>query len=213
MKNNYSELFNQFIAARGIENSDVYSDTLMRDFFDWIKERKTIGNKYLSHISDFGLFRDSSCFAEVNKGVDDSVTLPCHTKLVSPYIDKSIIDNPERIVDGKFYIDKKHVLSIVSTKDIKLRVISNGEIMTYMTQNPYNSDMLDGWDVLHNSGRNDIIVGVYGNTYDCDRQEKIENLLLFKKKLNHVREFDYTFCDEYFYAIGSSSRRPKLRFR
>lgn len=213
MNSDYRELFNQFIAARGIKNPDVHSELFMREFFYWIKERKVIGNKYLSNISDFGLFRDSVCCAEVNKGIDDSITLPYHTKLVTPYIDANMIDDPERIIDGNFYINKNHNLPIVSSNEVKIRVIPSCDIMTYMTQNPYNSNMLDGWDILHNSGRNNIIVGIYGNSYDKDRQDKLEMLLNFKRMLKNIKEIDYTLGDEYFYVLGSSSKRPLARFR
>ena len=207
MKSNYDELIKQFLAACGTKHIDLKSKSFLEEFSNWLKERKEVGEKYVSIISNFELFKDNSKCAEVNKGIEDSVTLPYHTKLLTPYIDVNRVDDPNRVIDADFSIYKNNKLPIISTKDVKIQVIPNNRIMTYMTQNPYDSQMLEGWNNLQNSGRNNIVVGVYGKEYDKDKSKKKDMLLRFRKQLdNNFREIEYVLNDEYFCVIGTKQK-------
>ena len=210
MKNNREELIKQFIAAKGIKDVDVESKTFLEEFSSWLKERKAIGNKYIEWLKKFGLFQDNTRCAEVGKGIHDSITLPYHTKLLTPYIDDNIVNNSDRVIKAKFLINPKMKAPTISTEDITLKVVSNKEISTYMTQNPYGNILPDNLEHLHNSGYNNIVVGVYGNTNDKDIEEKKEMLRRFKSKLEgNVKDFDITINDDYFYVIGSKEENTR----
>ena len=212
MKSNYSELVKQYIDAKAIKDSDISSETFEKDFVEWIKERYEMGKKYLSILKRCDMFKDSFKCAEVSKGIDDSITLDYHTRLVTPYIDIDMIDNPSRIIDGDFSVNEKHVLPIISNEEIKLKVIPNKEVKTYMTQNPYSDGLLEGWDALHNSGSNNVIVGIYGNINDSDKQRKIDMLTSFKRKLKDgYREVRFSFDDEYYHIIASNEEKTRIR--
>lgn len=214
MENSYIELFKQFCAARGIDKISGSFEVFEREFSGWLKEQKETGNEYLSIIKKFNLFSSNNKCAEVNKGVEDSITLPFHTKLITPYIDDTFINESDRIIGGNLYVNKTHIVPVITSDAVNMMVIPREQIRTYMTQNPYSFDMIDGWDVLHNSGRSDIIVGVYGNVNDSDREKKIESLLQFKRKLNGMyREFNYVINDKYFYVVGSAESKSKQRVR
>ena len=214
MKNSYNELFKQFCAAKGIDRIQGSFEDFKREFLGWIGERKDIGAQYMYIINNFNLFSNNNTFAEVNKSIEDSITLPFYTKLITPYIDESFIDYPERIIEGHFYVNKSRVVSIVSSPEVMMKILSKEEIKTYMIQNPYDFNTIDGWDVLHNSGRNSIIVGVYGNYLDNDRQEKIDRLLQFKNKLKgNYKEINYVLNDRYFYLLASVNQKTRQRHK
>ena len=213
MKNNYKELLNQFKNARGVKNIDVNSAEFIKDFSNWIEERQMIGKRYLNRIKKLGLYQDSLHCAEVNKGINDSITIGDNTKLITPYIDSSLLYDSNRVIEGDFYVNKQYVFPFVSNDDVLMKVISSKDVNTYMTNNPYSFDMIDGWDALNNSRHNDIIVGVYGNAYDKDRQDKIEELLRFRKRLRNISEIDYTIGDRYFYVVASSKNKSNIRTR
>ncbi len=214
MENSYMELFKQFCAARGIDKIECSFEDFEREFSGWLSEQKEIGNEYLSIIKNFNLFSGNSKCAEVNKGIEDSITLPFNTKLITPYIDDTSINESDRVIDGNLYINKIHIVPVLTSDTVKMMVIPREQIKTYMTQNPYSFNMLDGWDALHNSGRSDILVGVYGNVNDSDREKKIENLLQFKRRLNGLyREINYVINDKYFYVVGSAKNKSRQRIR
>ena len=120
-----------------------------------------------------------------------------------------MVDNPDRIISANFLVNTNMKAPVISNDDIALKVITNQEIVTYMTQNPYHN-MPKNWEHLHNSGYNNIVVGVYGNVADKDQDEKKEMLLRFKNKLdNRVKSFDFTINNEYFCAIGSNKEKIK----
>lgn len=212
MKSNREELIKQFVLARGIKHTDLGSQSFLKEFSNWLKEQKEIGDKYISFISNFGLFNNSVRCAEVNKGIEDSVTLPYNTRLLSPYIDINKISEPSRVINANFFVYKNYNTPIISTKEVKMEVIPSDKIKTYMTQNPYDSNMLNDWSCLHNSKRNNIVVGVYGKEYDKDKNEKKDMLLRFRKQLNNdFREIEYVLNDDYFCVIGSKENKTRKR--
>ena len=210
MKSNREELIKQFVLARGIERVDLSSQSFLQEFSNWLKERKKVGEKYISFISSLGLFKDNSKCAEINKGIDDSVTLPYHTRLITPYIDIDTIGDSQRIINANFSVNKQYTTPIISTQEITMKVISNREIKTYMTQNPYNTNMLEGWSHLHNSKYNNIVVGVYGKEYDKDKATKKDMLLRLRKQLNNnFKEVEYVLNDDYLCVIGSKENKTR----
>ena len=212
MKSNREELIRQFVAAKNIKQVDLNSKSFLEEFSNWLKERKEAGDKYLSIISRFGLFKDNSKCAEVGKGIEDSITLPYNTKLLSPYIDVNMISNPNRVIDADLSVYKNDTFPIISTKEIKIQVVPNSKIATYMTQNPYNNKMIEGWNQLHNSGYNNIVVGIYGNEHDKDKHEKKDMLLRLRRKLNgNFTELEYVFNDEYFCVVGTEKKNNIIR--
>ena len=214
MKNSYVELFKQYCAARGIDKIQCSFEDFERDFSSWLSEQKETGSEYLSIIKRFNLFSANDKCAEVNKSMEDSITLPFRTKLITPYIDNTSVNESDRVIDFNLYINKTHVVPVITSDTVNMMVVPREQVKTYMTQNPYNFDMIDGWDILHNSGRSDIIVGVYGNTNDKDRQQKIDSLVQFKRKLNGLyREFNYVINDKYFYVVGSTEKGSRQRNR
>ncbi len=73
-----------------------------------------------------------------------------------------------------------------------------------MTQNPYTIYDLEYWDKLHNRGIHNIIVGMYGNIYDKDKEEKLDLMRNLFQKLDEEVITDYEILsDEYFCVIGS----------
>ena len=148
MENSYMELFKQFCAARGIDKISGSFEVFEREFSGWLKEQKETGNEYLSIIKKFNLFSGNNKCAEVNKGVEDSITLPFHTKLITPYIDDTFINESDRIIGGNLYVNKTHIVPVITSDAVNMMVITREQTRTYMTQNPYSFDMINGYSLL-----------------------------------------------------------------
>ena len=84
--------------------------------------------------------------------------------------------------------------------------IPNDIIHTFMTQNPISNISILGWENLHNSGNNDIIIGIYGDIHDKDIDAKKKTIDEIKAKListDYIEDYEKD-DDRYFYVIGSS---------
>ena len=80
-----------------------------------------------------------------------------------------------------------------------------------MTQNPYSPKHIMNWDEIHNKGEKEIILGVFGNIYDKDSENKIKELKEFKNKLIGSYSEDYMVeNDTYCYVVASDKVEKKL---
>ena len=81
-----------------------------------------------------------------------------------------------------------------------------------MTQNPYIRQNIINWERLHNSGNSRIILGMYGNTFDKDRVDKLNELRRFKNKLieGTYKEEQAIYGDTYCYVIASDENVKRL---
>ena len=201
------ELVEQYKSSMGIYDIDIKSEKFILDFFNWVNNQKKLIEKYVDFLNYMEFdYKEGTC-AEVGKGKFDSVVIPFDTRIITK--ESSIIGvDPSRIIMGDMIVlDSKPTL-VESNKYTLRPTRLSTSICTYMTQNPISKASLLGWDDLHNSNNNDIILGVYGNTNDKDKEAKINMLKEFKEKL--LDEYKDEYCrydDSYFYVIGSNRKR------
>lgn len=216
MKKGLYELLKQFVVARGIKRPDIHSNEFMSEFYEWIKTRQAIGEEYLALIEEFNLpVKDSSC-AEINKGVYDSITIDHDTTLITPYIEEKELYDPSRLIKYSLHVDSNFGFPEIKMEEGYRLIIPEHEVSTYITQNPYNQSLYKGLELLHNSNRNNIVFGVYGETSDKDIREKLNSVLRLRKELTRgYDETDMTTHGYYLYAIASEDREkgPLQRVR
>lgn len=216
-KNEYLEnLIIQFVTSRGIKNIDFESKDFMDEFANWIYEMEQKGLDYLSFIKSISSYSDinDKQTAEIGKGKLDSIGLNTSMTLITPYLSdtqsqsQSIIQADFRVVDSTPTILRGN----------NNAYIGDCGLARFMTQNPYSRKNIVNWEKLHNFGKGNITVGVYGDINDKDADSKIKIIKSLKEKLVadlYVEEY-ITSGNSYFYAISSDRkvlRKKKYMYR
>lgn len=210
MEEYIKELFNQFKLSTGIYSDDVDSKKYEKEFMEWLSRYKIIGELYFKWLKEEKILDELSPeFAEVGKGEHDTLTLNQKTTLISPYIknlDCSSINN--RILKYDFTVFD----GIPICRRKKPRDIVDG-IEVFMTQNPFDMVSMINWPQLYNYASYDIIVGLYGNIFDKDREYKLKNLKIMRERIKDSFKIkEVTSGDTYCYVLstGFTKRKTKL---
>ena len=211
MNEYYNHLLKQFVEAKGIKNVDEKSETFIEDFINWSVDRKLTLKNYISIIGDtnvFPLYDETT--AEVGKGVVDSIGKELGIKLITPYGEK--MNNPKNVIPANLEVLKGIPTVVKGCNDnLILLPLNPRRFRNFITQNPYDKGCIKNWNDLHNSGEYNIIIGVYGETSDKDRQSKIKMLKEFKDKLeNGYREEQAIIYGNYYYLVYSDNPIKRL---
>ena len=181
MTNYYNYLIKQYKEACGIKE-DVSLDKFLAEFDNWLNERSLCGEVYLNLLKSMGININTSDTYEIGKGNLDSIVANySETNMITPFYDQSNFASDRTIVGTFGVFHSKSTLIRVNKGMFDLTTLQGN--VTCMTQNPYTSKDILNWDLLHNSGNSKIIVGIYGNTSDCDRSKKIRELKILRDKL------------------------------
>ena len=218
MEQYLNKLIEQYKQATGSKNADINS----KEFSEWVKERELTGIKYTLFLEYLKVrFKDNDC-CEIGKGEYDSIIKPYDTLMITSATPVNEVD-PIRVIDGRLSILKGTPILIRHKNNCYFAdYIPSDIISTYMTQNPFNDGDVANWEDLHNSGESNIVIGIYGKTYDLDRMDKIRRMMDFQQKLsNYDYNEDYSVLgDDYYFAIGTNSyvreRKPnknRLNFK
>ena len=199
--NDYTKyLITQYKNARGYKKINVNSDEFKKDFYLWVTKNQENGINYASLLFSLGIDFTTKKTVEMDKGNLDSVVLPYDTTIISPYINNNL--NRKNVFDDKLIIKGNYPMR--KEFDIKFYRL--------MTQNPYSDfetkDYIK-WKNIHEYTDYDIVLGVYGNLYDLDKEDKIRKLEVFKSYLTqeYIESYDIV-NDNYYYLIAS---KPKIK--
>ena len=198
-------LMKQFINATSSSKIiDLYSKEFVREFKDWLIQRQQIMSEYKFLLDCMDLEYDYSSTAEVGKGAYDSLAvLDSYTTLITPYAFDLRNKKNNKIIQGTLdIVDINHPKQDISTN----KRVEN--IYSFMTHNPYEPENIEGWDLLHNSGGYRIILGIFGNTYDKDKQTKEELILRLKDKLDGNLDIEVVRNDDKYYSVATT--KPPL---
>ena len=203
-----NNLILQFQKATGIKNIDISSDSFIREFNEWLLQRKLIIPDYREFI--IGLNTEPYIdfdSVEIGKGIHDSITIDTNISMITPYTG-GIIKTPGSLINGELYIfDGQPFVK----QNFKL--VNCLDYSRFITQNPYISSDVKNWEQLHNSGSN-ITVGIYGYIYDKDIDSKVKLMRELKSKLLSDFILDYsTNGYEYMYVISSKRKILKKEER
>lgn len=205
-----NNLINQFALAKGIENADIDSKEFIKEFSDWVKEQEAIGSEYLSILKEFGFNIDDSNSTEVGKGKYDSVVKDLSTTIITPDYTLLYRGFKNRIINGDINVLNGYpmLINYTSMGNIMSKYFIN--LNTYITQNPFSSSNILGWDKIHNSGNN-IIIGSYGKIYDKDKNKKIGELIEFRNRLQNDFICENIISgDTYINILGSNPKVKRL---
>lgn len=198
-------LIEKFRNAKGLKSIDTNSIEFMQEFQLWIKEQQNIGKDYIDFLDYLGLnFRESSC-VEVGKGDYDTIVAPYETSLITTALPLFTVDE-SRVLIGNLRVYGSMPLLSRRMKDKNLIDVVPKDIKTYMIHNPSSIRTILGWENLHNSGRSNIIMGIFGSLYDNDIEYKIKELQIIKERLvsDDFKEDYVTDNGHYFYTIASN---------
>ena len=201
------ELLNQFRLARGINPHGFDPKTYESEFLEWLSNYTKMGEYYFRWIKENGVLKELSPeVAEIGKGRYDTVTLNQPTTLISPYIGH--LDVPNTIFNYDFTVfngmplyrgRKPH--DLVEDVDI------------FMTQNPYCMAIMLNWPQLYNYNDFDIIIGLYGNTFDKDREDKLRHLKIWREILRDEFEIkEVTDGDQYCYVLSTNYTKYNKKY-
>ena len=199
-------LMRQFVEAKGIENINTNSNEFMNEFYFWLAARFSQSEQYLDFVKSVVEVKDDRSTIEVGKGCLDSIAnyKLDNATIITPYT-MGLGDNEQRqIIKSPLIVSRDGLTNIPFVTGC-----------TLMTHNPYSGYCLKNWKNLHNSGLNNIVVGIFGDKKDKDKDEKTCMLLYLKKKLNgDFVEKKETQNGSYFHVIASKQKleNSKVKF-
>lgn len=185
----YLELLKkQFCEAKGMRKIDESSKSDLEALKKFIKERQELGRQYNRFLRFLGINITTRNTAELDKGDYDSIIKDYDTLVITPFpID---IDH-DRIIDMK-----------------------DAKVQRYITQNPLYKKDIKEMISLYNNYENDILIGMYGKTYDNDSYKKMRQIVTLSKKLKDYQYKTSLFKDNsnYFIVLYTTLMETKRQF-
>ena len=185
----YLELLKkQFCEAKGLRKINESSKSDLEALKKFIKERQELGRQYNRFLRFLGINITTRNTAELDKGDYDSIIKDYDTLAITPFpID---IDH-DRIIDMK-----------------------DAKVQRYITQNPLYKEDIKEMISLYNNYENDILIGMYGKTYDNDSYKKMRQIVTLSKKLKDYQYKTSLFKDNnnYFIVLYTTLMETKRQF-
>ena len=207
VKDNMKELFKQFCDAYGIDKPNLEDKTMVKVFFEWLKEEKRDNDKfYLNILDDLGINYENSRTIEVGKNACDSLVIPYRT-IIAPKSGEGLeeLGNREIVSNLRFHVN----LPFLIQKGIHVdHSIPCDVYDTFMTQNPYSFDEIAEWYKLPYAYHN-VIVGAYGDVNDAEKAAKRQMMYQFMEKLNpelSPEMYEYDINDKYATIIAADKK-------
>lgn len=189
-------LIEQYKKTKGLD-IDLESKLSLIDFRDWLYQMTLITKEYKNILLN-KLDINNANSIEIGKGVYDTiVTDDLNIRVATPFSFKNNTKMELVIINNnpfyRFYGD--NTINLVKIDE------SN---KTFLTHNPYTSDDILDWENLNN-----IVVGVYGNNQDKDKEFKINLIQELKQRIVNQEYFDYldNSYDTYCYFIAPKKKK------
>lgn len=197
----------QYGKATGIKCKDLISVVYSKEFSDWLKKRKGMGEKYSKMLQGLGILDlDDPYTVEVGKGCLDTLVKESSNAIITPYPRGFDIRIGKIIISPGFKV-RYGVPTLVANDDITEKSITSNNQLTFMTQNPYTPTHIENWEQLYNSGNSEIIIGVFGDIHDKDKAEKTRQLETIEKKAKgNLTKMEETDGDTYLTVVASRSK-------
>lgn len=199
-------VYKQYCDALGYNYQGEYKDS---ELVSWILKRKELGELYYLHLQNLGLTpkMDDTNTIEVNKGKYDSIVDKTNMTIITPYSDS--FTRKGKIIPGQFQVNYSNPTIVTPNKILDISELKKFRIMTH---NPYHSYDIEGWEKLPNTGKNDILVGVFGEIQDKDYQAKLEYLKHIKQLLrsDSCISDSFTINDSYFAYVATNTNNESL---
>ncbi len=170
------------------------------EFEQYLRQMRDLGSEYLKILEEFGLDPLDDEITEINKGILDSIAYKnTNFSIVTPFS-----RNMEKNSNNKIYRFK-----FISKMGVPRFKTSNGSTYssddyfshTFITQNPYDYSMIEGFSDLSHRGEYNTIFGMYGFTSDKDFNDKTRMLENVRNSMDNYYEERLTDGDKYFYIV------------
>ena len=185
----YLELLKkQFCEAKGLRKIDESSKSDLEALKKFIKERQELGRQYNRFLRFLGINITTRNTAELDKGDYDSIIKDYDTLAITPF---PIDIDYDRIIDMK-----------------------DAKVQRYITQNPLYKEDIKEMISLYNNDENDILIGMYGKTYDNDSHKKMRQIVTLSKKIKDYQYKTSLFKDNnnYFIVLYTTLMETKRQF-
>ena len=198
----------QFLNAEGSKCKGIN----YKEFEEYLLQINKLSRKYITYLSNLGIDINDSDIAEVNKGIIESVVYDkSNISLITPFTDGMNTNIGNEIYRFKF-VSKDGIPSFVT----KTGIIYNMEGIvpskhSFITQNPYNYGMIEGFSDLSYNGYG-VIFGMYGMIYDKDYAAKLKMFEQVKSTIIDCNDEMITEGEDY-YLIARSSIKVKTKSR
>ena len=190
-------LYKQYCDAKGIVFKPIHIENISYEFLEWITINKLCAKEYRDYLLYLG-YHNSKSIAEIDKGRYDSIAFG-DIEIISPYAYTLNLPNAQIFfIEGIPFIEKERKI-LLSEKQVLL------------THNPYDLTNIQKWINIHNLGRYDISIGMYGSIHDENYSKKIKCIEDLAKKMNEDYTIEYdTDKDKYFCSLNSK-RKVKIK--
>ncbi len=208
-KKNYREeyisyLMQQFISASSkTKKIDVSSEAFLKEFKSWLKERQEIMTEYKCLLDCMDLEYDYPSTVEVGKGSLDSLSaIKSNISLITPYASDLKSQSNNKIIQGNLEVVDIDYPQPSVNLDKRTQ-----NIYSFMTHNPYKLHNIKGWDLLHNVDGYRIILGIFGNTFDKDIEEKENLIQAFRDSLEGYADIEFARNKDKYYSVLVTKNR------
>ena len=195
-----NELFKQY--ADTVGGITKFSKEIDDDFISFVARNYYICNEYKKYLQYLGIDIFNSQVLEINKGKYDSISCDSGNIMV--------ISNYGETLGLKNYTFslltdevKEEVYPLYFDENKNIYIVDSSIILTH---NPYDYLSIRNWFKLHNVGKYDISIGMYGDIADKNKDFKINILKNIYSDMNDDCSFDYD-TDEGKYFCSLNSRR------
>ena len=204
-----NHLKRQFLNAVGSN----YGSINYKEFDEYLTKVNSLGYEYINILRNLGIDTNDSNIVEVNKGIVDSVAyVKTNFSLITPYTDDMTDSYGNEIYRFKF-IGKDGIPLLKTNSGVIHNLSSIAPLKhIFITQNPYNYEMIEGFSKLSQTGYYKTVFGMYGMIYDKDYYDKIK---LFERVRNEINN-DYTEIitnNDSYYLIVNSNVKVKTKSR
>lgn len=197
-----NNLKRQFLNAQGSKSAGVN----YKEFEEYLLQLNKFGREYIDILIELGLDVNDSDIVEVNKGVVDSIAYAkTNFSLITPYTDDMGPDYGNEIYRFKF-LGKDGVPSFKTSSGT---IYNLSELVpskhTFITQNPYNYSMIEGFSNVSTYGYYNTILGMYGMNNDKDYYDKMKMFESVRGLLeDSYKDEIITDGDKYFWILRSN---------
>lgn len=183
-------LYKQYCEARSIDINKEQCE-LSSNFVEWIINNKLLLGEYVDYLFFLGFAYDERDVVEVGKGRYDSLAT-ANMSVASEF------GSTQEKNDSSLFI-KNGVSYIINAKGI---IVPPQHII--LTHNPYFSEEVLNWFLIHNAGEQNISIGMFGNITDSNAKQKVKILDQVAKKMSDDYSFEFDLDkDKYFCSLNS----------
>lgn len=208
-------IIKQYNSATGSKMTSIDSKANLSELLMWLKLLEKTSAVYLENLEQLNFY---NCFQinsyEIGKGGFDTLFKQLDTCVITPYSKTINSLDSDKMISSDFCVcDSNPTLKqIDKSGEINLEPLISSSELTFLTHNPYDFSKVLDWADIHNHGTNNIILGVFGNLFDKDRNFKLAELKEIKDRLRlpYIEKY-VTIGDSYSCVLATDINKKKVK--